>query len=193
MLRHVSVILLFLLSGPLLAQKEPVAGVDRSVWGAQTGFWGIWGHYELRLTNTIALRTEAGLDLALAGGAFYQQTMVALIPTLALEPRWYYNLNRRSVRNKRVTGNCGNFFTVRILHLPDWFVISNVKDVSASGSFAVVPTWGIRRPLGRNWIYELGMGLFYDYPLPRNQPVRADQLALAPYIRIGYWFRKKDE
>ena len=36
------------------------ASVEKTVFGIQTGFLGIWGHNESKLSNTIALRSELG-------------------------------------------------------------------------------------------------------------------------------------
>lgn len=43
-----------------LTVKSQNASVEKSVFGIQTGFLGIWGHNETKLTNQIALRSEIG-------------------------------------------------------------------------------------------------------------------------------------
>ncbi|HEX3166783.1 MAG TPA: hypothetical protein VHQ93_11035 [Chitinophagaceae bacterium] len=50
------------------AQK---ASVEKSVFGIQTGFLGIWAHNESRLSNRIALRSEIGFDAGFQSGIFY--------------------------------------------------------------------------------------------------------------------------
>ena len=57
-----------------LAQE---AGVEKSVFGIQTGFLGIWGHNESRLNSAFALRSEIGFDSGIWGGDFYVSSNVS--------------------------------------------------------------------------------------------------------------------
>ena len=42
--------------------KSQNASIEKSLYGIQTGFFGIWAHNETKLTNQIALRSEIGFD-----------------------------------------------------------------------------------------------------------------------------------
>ena len=53
------------------SQEDKPASVEKSIFGIQTGFLGIWVHNEYKLSNKIAFRTELGFDAGIFGGDFY--------------------------------------------------------------------------------------------------------------------------
>jgi hypothetical protein len=68
-----------------------------------------------------------------------------MTPVITAEPRWYYNLNKRVNKSKRIDGNNGNFISLKTSYHPDWFVISNYDNINIISDISLVPTWGIRR------------------------------------------------
>lgn len=54
--------------------------VEKSTFGVQTGFLGIWVHNKSRLSNTIALRAELGLISLIFGNNIYDTTVLVSIP-----------------------------------------------------------------------------------------------------------------
>ncbi|MGG5485400.1 hypothetical protein [Gaetbulibacter sp. PBL-D1] len=50
-----------------LSTQSQTTSVEKSTFGVQTGFLGIWVHNESRLSNSIALRSEIGLDAGIWG------------------------------------------------------------------------------------------------------------------------------
>lgn len=184
---------LFLILSTLFvtAQTQPPS-VENSLFGAQTGFLGVWVHNESRLSNSIALRTEIGLDSNIFGGSAYEEDVNFLLtPVLTLEPRWYYNLDKRQSKGKSISNNSGNFFALRISFNPDLFVISNDENVSVSNQLFVIPKWAIRRNIGEHFNYELGIGIGYHHIFDEDyQKVEDDDETIAVdfHIRIGYTF-----
>src|SRR6187399_3722739 len=152
------IIALVFLSLSIFCNAQNVS-VEKSVFGIQTGFLGIWAHNESRLSNTIAMRSELGFDSGIWGGDFYDGTGFLLTPVLTLEPRFYYNLNKRNSKSKIVTNNSGNFISLKTSFSPDWFVISNYEYSSLINQILIIPTWGIRRNLGTHFNYEAGVGI----------------------------------
>src|SRR5215218_1139329 len=104
--------------------------VEKTVFGIQTGFLGLWVHNESKLTKALTLRSELGFDSGIWGGDFYDKTGFLMTPVLTLEPRFYYNLNKRDSKSKVITNNSGNFISLKTSYHPDWFVISNYKNVN---------------------------------------------------------------
>ncbi|WP_160114678.1 hypothetical protein [Aquimarina sp. AU474] len=148
--------------------KDDVS-VEKSVFGIQIGLLGIWAHNELKLSNQVALRSEIGL-----GGV----NTANIVPILALEPRWYYNLNERADKNKRIDGNSGNYFSLRASY--HFRTALEAEDNDVNRMF-MAPTWGIRRNLGDHFNYEVGVGGGLGY---------RREVVFAPYVnlRIGYRF-----
>jgi hypothetical protein len=79
------IITLVFLSISIFSNAQNVS-VEKTVFGIQTGFLGIWVHNESKLSNTIALRSELGFDSGFWGGYFYDGTGFLLTPVLTLEP-----------------------------------------------------------------------------------------------------------
>ena len=170
--------------------KAQNASVEKSVFGIQTGFLGIWAHNESRLSNTIAMRSELGFDSGIWGGDFYDGTGFLLTPVLTLEPRFYYNLNKRNSKSKVITNNSGNFISIKTSFHPDWFVISNYKDVSIISDISFIPTWGIRRNIGTHFNYEAGLGFGYRYIFAKAAGYYSNESEATAnlHLRIGYVF-----
>jgi len=166
------------------------ASVEQSTFGIQTGFLGAWVHNETKLTNQIVLRSELGLDTGIWGGSYYNKTGYVLAPVITLGPRWYYNLNKRTEKDRRIDGNSGNFITLKTSYHPDWFVISNYENVRIVSDISIVPTWGIRRNVGNHFTYETGIGIGYVYYLAKNAGYRDNEsdVAVNLHLRVGYRF-----
>lgn len=128
-------------------QNTQEASVEKSVFGIQIGPIGVWVHNELKLSNQVALRSEIGL----AG-----VNTANIEPLLALEPRWYYNLDKRADKNKRIDGNSGNYISFRTSYR--FFDISEI-DKKNDSYLSFTPTWGIRRNIGNHFNYEAGIGI----------------------------------
>lgn len=167
------------------------ASVEQSTFGIQTGFLGIWVHNESKLSNSIALRSEIGLDTGIFGRSLNDISGYLLVPTLTLEPRWYYNLNKRQEKSKRIDGNSGNFISIKTTYRPDWFTISNTNNVNFLADISIVPTWGIRRHIGNHFTYETGIGVGYiKYFKDENfkSIYETSDIAVNLHIRLGYRF-----
>ncbi|HEA31267.1 MAG TPA: hypothetical protein ENH91_14965 [Leeuwenhoekiella sp.] len=183
-------IFLLLFCGITFVNHAQNASVEKSVFGIQTGLLGIWAHNESRLSNQIALRSEIGFDAGLWGGSFYDKTGYAAKPVFTLSPRWYYNLNRRQRKSRRIDGNSGNFIALKTSFRPDWFVISNYDNVRYVSDISIVPTWGIRRNIGDHFNYEAGIGAGYIYYFAKEAGYSENEgeAAVNLHLRIGYRF-----
>ncbi len=157
------------------SQDTKDVSVEKSIFGIQIGLLGIWTHNELKLSNQIALRSEIGF-----GGL---NTLQLTEPMLVLEPRWYYNLNKRTHKNKRVDGNSGNYISIRARY----YLSAITADDKHNISHMLAPTWGIRRNIGRHFNYEVGLGMglghFYDDDNKGKTGVTSYMS-----LRIGYRF-----
>jgi len=73
---------------------------------------------------------------------------------------------------------------------PDWFVISNYKDVNIITDISFVPTWGVRRNIGTHFNYETGFGIGYRYFFAKNAGYYSNESDVAAnlHVRIGYVF-----
>lgn len=170
--------------------KAQNASVEKSTFGIQIGTLGIWAHREVKLTNEIALRAEIGMDAGFFGGSFYPKNGYLMTPVITLEPRWYYNLDKRVSKSKNITGNSGNFLTLQTSYHPNWFVISNYNNVEIANQISIIPTWGLKRNIGKHFTYETGIGIGYRYIFAENAGYSKNEGEAAAnlHLRIGYRF-----
>ena len=172
------------------AQDADKVSVEKSVFGIQTGFLGVWIHNEARLCDQIALRSEVGMDSGLWMNSFYENVGYVMTPVIALEPRWYYNLDKRQSQSRSTANNSGNFVAIVTSYHPDWFVISNYDNLRVVSDISVVPTWGIRRYIGKHFNYETGIGIGYRYIFAKQAGYAENdsEAALNLHLRLGYTF-----
>lgn len=112
-----------------------------------------------------------------------------MAPAFTVEPRYYYNLNKRINKARSITGNSGNFISLKTTFHPDWFLISNEDNVNVVSDISFVPTWGIRRTIGMHFCYEAGFGIGYRRYLQSDGYYGdKDYVAVNLHLRIGYKF-----
>lgn len=176
-MKKVYIIALFTISSLVLSQENS-ASVEKSIFNIQTGFVGFWANNGLKLSNSIALRSEIGIEpIWLVGeGTVWH-------PNFRLEPRYYYNLEKRVEKGYTINNNSGNFFGIALNYRPDAVVFSNNKDLKTIESISVVPKWGIRRNLGNNFNYEAGFGIGLRHEFKYRNYGEFDI-----HLRIGYTF-----
>ncbi|MFL0063839.1 hypothetical protein [Tenacibaculum maritimum] len=176
--------------GLTLVAKSQTASVAKSTYGIQTGILGIWAHNESKLSNQISLRSEIGMDAGFWGGSFYTKNGYLMTPVIRLEPRWYYNLNKRISKSRNIDGNSGNFLTLQTSYHPNWFVISNYDAIEVVDQISIIPTWGIKRNIGDHYTYETGIGIGYRYIFTKSIGALKNEgeATLNLHIRIGYRF-----
>jgi hypothetical protein len=184
------VLLLIILFNIGFSQDKKTTSVEKSIFGVQTGLLGVWINNESKLSNEIALRTELGFDAGLFGGSFYPKTGFLMTPVLRIEPRWYYNLNKRAEKSRNISGNSGNFFTLQTTFNPNWFVISNYDNIKIVNQVSIVPTWGIKRVLGKHFTYEtgIGIGLIHYFAKSSGYAKDENEAWLNLHLRLGYTF-----
>jgi hypothetical protein len=175
----------------IFSAKSQNAGVEKSTSGIQTGALGVWLHKEIKLSNPIALRVEIGMDAGIWGGTFYPKTGYLITPVITIEPRWYFNLNKRMSKSRKIAGNSGNFLTVQSSFHPNGLAISNYKDVEIVNQVSFIPTWGLKRNIGKHFTYETGIGIGYRYLFSKSAGYSRnyDEAALNLHLRFGYRFK----
>lgn len=180
------------LCGLALIAKSQNTSVEKSLFGLQTGVLGVWAYNETKLSNSIALRTEIGFDFGIWETTFYDSydSPLLLTPVIVIEPRFYYNLQKRSEKSKRIDGNSGNFIALKTGYHPDWFVLFNSDNAPVVSDFSIIPTWGIRRNIGKHFNYEAGIGAGFSHTFAKSAGYAKDksEMELNMHLRIGYRF-----
>jgi len=167
--------------------------VEKSMFYVQIGGVGGWVGHEARLAAKWTLRTEVGLDLF--GNTYEQEngndvTKYSMAPTLNIEPRWYYNIEKRAKKGKVTANNCANFFGLSFKYAPDTFVLASDDRSNVPNQLIVAPRWAIRRHIGKNFNYELGAYAGYNFVFQNRSgnPDNNSQVVVDIHARIGYSF-----
>lgn len=169
--------------------QETQQGIEKSIFNVQTGATGFWINHEARLSNSFALRTEIGIDLwtfTTTNDKEYNY----MIPSINLEPRWYYNIEKRSEKGKNISNNSANFLTVSVEYLSGGLAVGKDNGLKRPEILTVIPKWGIRRSIAQsNFNYELGAGIGYQGYIANNEDMKSDSsVGVDLHIRIGYAF-----
>ena len=83
------------LCGLSLIAKSQNASVEKSTFGVQTGVLGLWAYNEVKLSNSIALRTELGFDFGIWETTYYDPELALfntddapVVSDFAIIPTW---------------------------------------------------------------------------------------------------------
>ncbi|WP_088324630.1 hypothetical protein [Polaribacter tangerinus] len=121
------------------SQEPKKHSVENSMYGVQTGLLGVWGYNETKPNNEFALRTEIGLDGEYSYSDFDSpKSQYYFIPSISLEPRWYYNFKKRAKKGKSIKRNSANFLSLKTTYNPDWFIISNTDNADFANVFRTI-------------------------------------------------------
>ncbi len=161
--------------------------VEKSIYGIQIGVSGIWISNESQLTDKISFRSEIGFEKGVFTKNITSVNGAGFTPVIMIEPRFYYNLNKRIENRKKTSNNSGNFIGFNIRYNHDWFYKSYYERLATISSISFIPKWGIKRPIGNHFTFEAGIGvggyfIIEDYEIDNN-------IALDLHLRFGYLFK----
>ena len=180
----VSLLILWLL--PFSAYSQEEASVEKSIFGVQVEFLGIWINNELKLSNTIALRSEVGFEMTnwTIGSYFYSRGNEPFIPlTLTVEPRFYFQTKQLHSLGLCIDNNVGGYLSLKIRYHAGWLMLSG-KETS---NLEIIPIIASRSNIGKHFNYEMGGGIGYQYNFTSNKKEKHGW-AINPVFRIGYTF-----
>lgn len=123
--------------------------------------------YEKSFSEKFALRSSLEYDGSLSFRKNFHTTgstiTFVMQPTVKIQPRYYYNINKRMQSGKSIRFNAANFISVDIAYKSSELNISN-KDYYMLETLAFGTAWNLRRNISNsNFIYEASAGIRYDY------------------------------
>ncbi len=185
------IFVLFLITISLHCNAQDVS-VEKSIFGIQTGLIGVWVNNESRLSKQFTLRNEIGLELGavMLGTNTNNKTVSVIAPVISTEPRWYYNLGKRFAKGKNIRNNSGNLFSFKVNYIPDWFLITNEKNINVVNQLYLIPEWGIRRVYGKHFTFETGFGVGPVLYFGKNSEsvINKEHVFVDLHLRVGYTF-----
>lgn len=122
---------------------------------------------EFELPTSQFTTFSAGLGIGYGGGypdlTFNDSGFIYIIsPFLDIQHKWFYNLSKRTQRGKKIENNSGNFISIRFISRGN-SIAENVSRTS-DFDFAIGPSWGIQRSLGKNFhlLFDIGPQYYFD-------------------------------
>ena len=172
--------------GFMVTSKCQESGLEKNILGIQVGIIGIDFYNEYKLADKITLRSEVSLYPGVWGGSMYEKTGFMLHSGFTLQPKYYFNIDKRLQRGKNITNNSANYLSVQIRYIPDWLVISNYENIEIFNQLHFIPTFGIRRKFASNFNYEFKVGLGYGVSLDKSYKFSGTAFDLG--FKLGYDF-----
>lgn len=142
-MKKYSLICLVLIYITLLPTK---AQQVESLHSIKLGIDGLQYSYEQTLGKQFTLNFEVG------GSVGFSSEKVFFTPTLQIEPRLYYNVDKR-FQEGRFSNNSAGFFC-----LTSGIYLNSIFDKEEESSFFIVPKWGFRSSLSDHFIFEMMLG-----------------------------------
>jgi len=148
----------------LLSSKQVFSQQVESLHSVKIGFPGITYSYEHALGKQFSINVEASVNWGWQYNNYSKSTTITFSPIFQLEPRYYYNVNRR-FNDKRFINNSASFFSIS----------SGIRLESfneTSSDFFIMPKWGFRRAMGKHFIFEtqIGGGIKFDHGSSQFMP-----------------------
>ncbi|MCL2683097.1 MAG: hypothetical protein FWE63_06410 [Bacteroidales bacterium] len=183
MSKKISLFLSIVLFLPFALQAQEGASVEKSIFGIQAGIMSVWVNNEMKLSNTIALRSEVGFYPTNWNiGNFYREE--SIIPLVfAVEPRYYFDIKKRHSKGLYTANNTSAFISLKIRYHAGWLMLSGEQ----SSDIEIMPTYAARGNIGKHFNFEMGGGGGYRYTFTSNEKVKHGW-AFNIVLRIGYTF-----
>lgn len=184
MKNYITILLISVLFSHSVWSQENETTVEESLASIHIGLLGTWLTYEKAIGDQFTINGQLGLEGGFLGGS--GEFNYIFTPTVTLEPRWYYNLNKRKSKGKNTVNNGGDYFAIELTHVPNLFTINSLdNEVVVQPHFYVLPKWGLRRAIGKRFSFEFAVG-YGAYLADDNV---SGQFGLD--LKFGYIFYKK--
>ena len=153
------------------------------IFSVEIGLIGGWINYEKTLNEKFTLNTEFGYAGGILKGTNGHSLDYIFTTIFSLEPRYYYNFNKRLEKEKNITNNSANYLAIDFSYVPDWFTETNRQGAGVTSSISIIPKWGFRRNIIQNLNFDFATGLGYS-----SAKYRENNLQTVLDIRLSYSF-----
>ncbi len=127
--------------------------------------------YEQKLTNKLSVVGSLNYNMSYQNYNGYSETYS--IGSIKVEPRWYYNIEKRKAKGKNIKNNSANYFALEVEYLPKAMATQKFIDYHTLFEYAInySTTYNIKRNIGQsNFGYEYGFGLGITHLKERYHP-----------------------
>lgn len=174
----------FLHTAPWATAQDTVPQVERAVLRANLLLSPkIEGEFALSQNATLGARVGSELFT-------FEQWIVdyffVLLPSVDVYYRYYYNLDRRLGKGKRIYRNSGNYVSMTALYANGNPIWSERPEVDIDGKHFLVagPVYGLQRTYGKGFFFNLEFGVGYGYA----DDASGSRLLPIANLRLGWAF-----
>ncbi|MGV3588814.1 MAG: hypothetical protein ACO1OF_17545 [Adhaeribacter sp.] len=139
--------------------------------------------YEHAIGKQAVLNGELKFATGLGANYFINEgkTWYVVAPILRVEPRYYYNYLKRADKGRKIINNSANYLALSINQSLNPIIKS--LDIGFTNEFSVIPKWGIKRAMGRHFLFETAIGVGYRY-----NKLDKSRASLSFDLQFGYAF-----
>jgi hypothetical protein len=154
-----NIIICCCLLGLSFAKAQDIISVDKKLFKINLLLPGIVYEHGLDAKNTIysELSTGIGFRKNSFGSTW------TFYPVINEQLRHYYNLEKRSLKGKKITENSGNFLALNAIYNFKSFSTQNNSLNNDDASFVIAPVWGMQRTYTKKLNLSLNAGLGYVF------------------------------
>jgi hypothetical protein len=144
-------------------------------------------HYDYELPfarrATIVFRVGANASGEWGTSVFGKYGYWAVAPSIDIEPRFYYGLDRRENHGRSTAGNAGSFLALQVKNILPFGYISDSR-LKIYGGTMIAPMWGMRRVWGGHWMFEFTAGYAFGIGWGNDRIVHSPHVG----VKFGYSF-----
>lgn len=179
-MKRLSILALALLFSQTLLAQSSTESLEKHLTSVDVGLLGAWINHERQIGEQLSINAQLGFD-----GGFYGGTgdfNYLFVPSISVEPRFYYNFNKRVSKGKRTMNNSANYLTIATTFFPKLIEITNDRnngrEIITRATF--IPKWGTRRSISNRFKFDFAVG--YGLAIEEDGVVGQHALTLS----IGY-------
>lgn len=176
------------------AKAQEEVSVEDNLNSIQAGIFSLSYHNETRLDRKITLRSEIGLMTGTSIIEYsdgYRERSFLVLPFVNIEPRWYYNLDRRNRLGKDTRNNSANYFSLFTSFASTRTALYKSKDFDTAPILDIIPEYGFRRSIGKNFYNEISAGIGYRHNFLKENymyKISENEVAFNLQFKVGYFF-----
>lgn len=138
--------------------------------------------YEHGLDDKNTIYSELSTGIGFSKNSF--GSTWTFYPVINEQLRHYYNLEKRSLNGKKITGNSGNFLALNAIYNFEALSSQNNSRNNNDASFVLAPVWGMQRTYTKKFNLSLNAGLGYVFH--SNQAYNSNGIIPVVNFSIGW-------